>query len=570
MKTAHNRQTSKWAEKMLRVLALASTLAAVVIAQPALAHTDECAAGETAIVGTDTCIADNLLEFGDWCENQNGVLSDHLRFPTNAPGKRCFITGDAVDGAGRADCAPFVWISNGTYVPPSEVVSVPFLNCWIANDATTSACPSGGSYSADSHSCVCPTGKAESDGVCRCTGGKLDEGDACVDSCTGDNLEEDGYCVASCSANNPLTENGACVASCSVAEENGACVSECSADNPLLENGNCVASCSANNPLTENGACVASCSVAEENGACVSECSADNPLLENGNCVASCSANNPLTENGACVASCSVAKENGACVSECSADNPLTENGACVSECTAPNEETGSDCKAPSTQVCAALTPAKFFDVGTTACVDFRSCDAPMVLDEATNTCTVPKLRIADTDTRGEANTATIAEDATTGTAIAGVTLVATDEGGNTVSSATWSLTDSNNPALFTINSTNGAITLATSGKPDYATTPTHSVTVTAAADGYERAELTLTINVLSAQACAALTPAQFFDETAAACVDIPVCAAPATLNPTMNVCECAAPMVLDEETNTCVSANINLRLRIFLEGPLR
>ncbi len=55
--------------------------------------------------------------------------------------------------------------------------------------------------------------------------------------------------------------------------------------------------------------------------------------------------------------------------------------------CHAPNIVTGADCKAPSTQVCAALTPARFFDVGTTACVDFRSCDAPMVLTEATNAC---------------------------------------------------------------------------------------------------------------------------------------------------------------------------------------
>ncbi len=283
-----------------------------------------------------------------------------------------------------------------------------------------------------------------------------------------------------------------------------------------------------------------------------------------------------------------------------------------------------------SAEACAALTPAQFFN--GTACVDFAVCVEPATLDETENTCTVPKLRIV-------ADTATIAENATTGTEVAGIDLTATDEGGNTVSSATWSLTDSNEPALFAIATDTGAITLIASDRLDHETTPTHSVIVTAEADGYQSATATLTINVtnalekltiansgngvieiaegaptgtavpginlvatdendepvtdliwrltdsagdlfaiasdtgvisvnralifemstshsitaqassqtvvsdaltleinvLSAEACAALTPAQFFNGTA--CVDFAVCVEPATLDETENTC---------------------------------
>ncbi len=172
---------------------------------------------------------------------------------------------------------------------------------------------------------------------------------------------------------------------------------------------------------------------------------------------------------------------------------PATLNSATnVCECSAPNVGMGSDCQAPSVQVCGALMPPKFFR--ETACVDFVFCDAPMVLDAMTNTCVPPQLRIADTAEGANE----IAETATTGTEIAGVTLEAQYPAGVAVSgvTVTWGLSD-NADGLFTIGSTSGVITLAASGRLDYdAGARNHSVMVTAAAAGYQSATATLTINV--------------------------------------------------------------------------
>ncbi len=95
------------------------------------------------------------------------------------------------------------------------------------------------------------------------------------------------------------------------------------------------------------------------------------------------------------------------------------------------------------------------------------------------------------------AYTATIAEDATTGTAVAGVTLTAQVAGGAAVGSAVrWYLADSNNPDLFAISRATGIITLAASDRLDYETAPRHRVMITAAADGYESVTEPLMIRV--------------------------------------------------------------------------
>ncbi len=148
--------------------------------------------------------------------------------------------------------------------------------------------------------------------------------------------------------------------------------------------------------------------------------------------------------------------DGSACVEDCAMAATLNE-AANVCECQAPNVGTGSDCRAPSPQVCAGLTPAKFFN--ETACVDFVLCAAPATLNEATNVCACNSPNVG------------------TGS-------------------------DCRAPSI---------------------------------------------------QACAGLTPAKHFD--GATCV---------------NLVFCDAPLVPDIATNTCVSGDINLRLRIFLEGPLR
>ena len=57
-------------------------------------------------------------------------------------------------------------------------------------------------------------------------------------------------------------------------------------------------------------------------------------------------------------------------------------------ECNSPNEGTGADCKAPSAEVCGALTPAEFYDETMMMCVDIPDCNAVnRALAGETNVC---------------------------------------------------------------------------------------------------------------------------------------------------------------------------------------
>ncbi len=180
--------------------------------------------------------------------------------------------------------------------------------------------------------------------------------------------------------------------------------------------------------------------------------------------------------------------------SNCLAPNPVVcaapavrHPTANVCQCNAPNVGTGADCKAPSETVCGDLMPAQFFD--ETMCIDFVSCDAPMVLDTAMNMCAAPSEEVC-------------------------ADLM---------------------PAKFFDETM--CVDFVSCDAPMVLNTATNMCATP------------------SKEGCASLTPAKFFDETM--CVDF---------------VSCDAPMVLDTAMNTCVEAsdNINLRLRIFLEGPLR
>ena len=59
------------------------------------------------------------------------------------------------------------------------------------------------------------------------------------------------------------------------------------------------------------------------------------------------------------------------------------EDNVCV--CPAPNVETGTDCRAPSVEVCGGLSTAKFFD--GSGCVDFVDCTGAARLVSETNVC---------------------------------------------------------------------------------------------------------------------------------------------------------------------------------------
>ncbi len=90
---------------------------------------------------------------------------------------------------------------------------------------------------------------------------------------------------------------------------------------------------------------------------------------------------------------------------------------------------------------------------------------------------------------------AVVAESATTGTTIAEVTLAQVADS-DAASSATWSLSDPNEPDLFAISSASGVITLIAGGTLDYETLTQHIVMVRAEADGEELITVPLTIRV--------------------------------------------------------------------------
>ena len=167
---------------MLQVLAAALAIAAAALAHNASAHPDTCATGESAVVGTTTCVSDFDLEFRDWCQNLEGIVTDN---------GRCRIPYD--------DTPP---------VTPVEMTCEPFRYAGFIADEQAgdrsecenqgqTACAAAQVYSAAAHSCAsCPADNP------------LAENGVCVFVCSGGNLEENGACVASCSTGNVVSPGG--------------------------------------------------------------------------------------------------------------------------------------------------------------------------------------------------------------------------------------------------------------------------------------------------------------------------------------------------------------------------
>ncbi len=250
-----------------------------------------------------------------------------------------------------------------------------------------------------------------------------------------------------------------------------------------------------------------------------------------------------------------------------------------VCECNAPNVGgTASDCRAPSEQVCDGLTPAKFFD--GTACVDFTSCAAPMILDETTNVCKTPS-----TDTCAGLTPAKFFDEEETECVdfVSCTAPMIFDETTNVCKTPSTDTCAGLTPAKFFDEEETECVDFV-------------SCTAPMIFD-----ETTNVCKTPSTDTCAGLTPAKFFDVGEAECVDLVSCTPP--MVPDMATNTCAAPseqvcaaqtppkffdestttcidfvscddasMTLDRATNACVEGpdNINLRLRIFLEGPLR
>ncbi len=232
---------------------------------------------------------------------------------------------------------------------------------------------------------------------------------------------------------------------------------------------------------------------------------------------------------------CECRAPNVGTASDCRAPNPIVcaapavrHPTANVCQCNAPNVGTGADCKAPSAEVCAALSPGRFFD--GSGCVDFAECAGLLVLNPARNGCECRAPNVGTASDCRAPNPIVCAAPA--------------------VRHPTANVCQCNAPNVGT-----GADCKAP-----------------------------------SAEVCGGLSPGRFFDGSG--CVDFAECAMAATLNAAANTCECNSPNegtaqdckapsaeVCGDLTpakrfdgTACVDApeDINLRLRIFLEGPLR
>ena len=146
---AQNQGKTKRTEKILRLRAVVRALAPAIALAAALvlprateiasAHTDTCASGQSAIVGTTICVQNSKLEFWDWCVGHD----DATRIPHNDH-CRIFTSDDSI-------CPPFMRYSKGTTGGRA------FVACEY-NGATQ--CAGGRTYSAEQHACECPAGQA--------------------------------------------------------------------------------------------------------------------------------------------------------------------------------------------------------------------------------------------------------------------------------------------------------------------------------------------------------------------------------------------------------------------------
>ncbi len=306
------------------------------------------------------------------------------------------------------------------------------------------------------------------------------------------------------------------------------------------------------------------------------------------------SLNPPQVYNGfVCVATCSTA-----------ATLATLNEATNTCECSTGN---AADCRVPSAEVCAELMPPRFYNAGAARCDPFLTCEHPTELRETSNTCECVSSYVKTSSGCQMPSPAVCGElsGAQTSLFFDGTTCVA----GHRCPATTHPSTGSRRCECDEQGKVYDAAAQACVVAISCAAPATLSAETGQCACASPNEGTASDCRAPSAQVCAGLMPPKFFDVSETVCVDIPECAGAATLNRDANRCECDAPnigmasdckapsaqvcadltqpkffregvcvdfvscdapLVLDEATNTCVSADINLRLRIFLEGPLR
>ena len=280
---------------------------------------------------------------------------------------------------------------------------------------------------------------------------------------------------------------------------------------------------------------------------------------------------------------------------ECAAPAVLNA-GTNRCDCPAPNVGTDGadapgDCAAPSAEVCGGLSPAKFYDSATGACVAIAECAAPAVLNAGANLCDCPSPSVGTDGADAPGDCACPIGQLVKGGACAAPTTpeekcTAAGWHSEVAAQSPWycfvKVNDGNASNDFCIY--DGATTLipapyctAVFGA-DYSFPFNPNPSVTQDRQGNKRPEyvyncdpddenglIPATINTIgatecacpagqalqggtcvaaSAEVCGGLSPAKFYDSAAGECVAVAACVAPAVLNAGANLCDCPAPNI--------------------------
>ena len=196
--------------------------------------------------------------------------------------------------------------------------------------------------------------------------------------------------------------------------------------------------------------------------------------------------------------------------------------------CESPNVGTPEACAAPSAESCGGLTPAKFYDdSGAGACVAFAACRAGATLNRVANQCECAGAAVLDS-----AGTGCLCESPNVGTPGACAAPSAESCGGLT-------------PAKFYDDSGAGeCVAFAVCAAPAVLNAGTNLCDCPASYAGTDGAAAPGDCVAASVESCGGLSPPKFYDSGAGACVAVAACVAPAVLDAAANLCDCPAPYV--------------------------
>ena len=194
--------------------------------------------------------------------------------------------------------------------------------------------------------------------------------------------------------------------------------------------------------------------------------------------------------------------------------------------CESPNVGTPSACAAPGAGVCGGLSPAQFYDSAAGECVAFADCQAGATLNRAANQCECAGAAVLDS-----AGTGCLCESPNVGTPEVCAAPGVGSCGGLS-------------PSQFYDSAGGACVPFVDCTAPAALNTGTNLCDCPAPNVGTDGADAPGDCVAASAQVCGGLTPAQFYDSAAGACVAIADCLAPAVLDAGANLCDCPSPNI--------------------------